>query len=89
MAAKLKAAAGLAHLDGRRYKQAARAFVDVSPELGTNYSDVRVYACACACACACARLCGGLLVLRVLGRLALRSCSALQTCKARALGCLL
>lgn len=40
--AKLRAAAGLAHLDGRRYKQAARAFVDVSPELGSSYSDVRV-----------------------------------------------
>lgn len=38
--AKLKAAAGLAQLDGRRYKAAARAFVGVSPELGANYSDV-------------------------------------------------
>jgi COP9 signalosome complex subunit 1 len=38
--AKLKAAAGMAHLDGRRYKAAARAFVSVSPDLGTNYSDV-------------------------------------------------
>jgi COP9 signalosome complex subunit 1 len=39
-AAKLKAAAGLAYLDNRRYKLAARAFVEVSPELGTSYSDV-------------------------------------------------
>lgn len=39
--AKLKAAAGLAQLDARRYKAAARAFVSVSPELGTNYSEVR------------------------------------------------
>lgn len=38
--AKLKAANGLAQLDGRRYKQAARAFVSINPELGTNYSDV-------------------------------------------------
>lgn len=38
--AKLKAAAGLAALDSRRYKAAARAFVSVNPELGTNYSDV-------------------------------------------------
>lgn len=38
--AKLKAAAGLASLDSRRYKAAARAFVSVSAELGTNYSDV-------------------------------------------------
>jgi hypothetical protein len=54
-AAKLKAAAGLAHLDGRRYKQAARAFVDVSPELGTTYSDVRrvLEGCVCVCVCVC------------------------------------
>jgi hypothetical protein len=38
--AKLKAAAGLAQLDGRRYKAAARAFVSVNPELGTTYSEV-------------------------------------------------
>lgn len=38
--AKLKAAAGLAQLDSRRYKAAAKAFVSVNPELGTNYSDV-------------------------------------------------
>lgn len=38
--AKLKAAAGLAQLDARRYKAAARAFVTVNPELGTNYSEV-------------------------------------------------
>jgi hypothetical protein len=39
-AAKLKAAAGLAYLDNRRYKMAARAFVEVSPDLTTSYSDV-------------------------------------------------
>jgi hypothetical protein len=39
--AKLKAAAGLAQLDGRRYKAAARAFVSVNPELGTTYSEVK------------------------------------------------
>eukprot|EP00775_Hariotina_reticulata_P007615 gene7612-7817_t len=39
-AAKLKAAAGLAYLDNRRYKMAARAFVEVSPDLSTSYSDV-------------------------------------------------
>jgi hypothetical protein len=42
-AAKLKAAAGLAYLDNRRYKLAARAFVEVSPELSTSYSDVSTY----------------------------------------------
>lgn len=41
-AAKLKAASGLANLDNRRYKIAAKAFVEVSPELGTGYSDVSI-----------------------------------------------
>jgi hypothetical protein len=45
-AAKLKAAAGLAYLDNRRYKLAARAFVEVSPELSTSYSDVSGYIAA-------------------------------------------
>lgn len=38
--AKLKAASGLALLDSRKYKLAARKFVDVAPELAGNYSDV-------------------------------------------------
>lgn len=40
MCAKLRCAAGLAFLDAKKYKLAARAFVDISPELGTSYSDV-------------------------------------------------
>lgn len=44
--AKLKAAAGLAYLDNRRYKLAAKAFAEVSPELGTNYSDVSIAVCS-------------------------------------------
>jgi len=38
--AKLKAASGLSLLDQRKYRQAARAFVEVSPELGYTYSEV-------------------------------------------------
>lgn len=42
--AKLRAAAGLALLDQRKYRQAARAFVEVSPELAYTYSEVRARA---------------------------------------------
>eukprot|EP00245_Coleochaete_scutata_P005782 TRINITY_DN19649_c0_g1_i1.p1 TRINITY_DN19649_c0_g1~~TRINITY_DN19649_c0_g1_i1.p1 ORF type:complete len:435 (-),score=92.43 TRINITY_DN19649_c0_g1_i1:295-1599(-) len=38
--AKLKCAAGLANLDSKKYKLAARKFVDTNFELGTNYSEV-------------------------------------------------
>uniref|UniRef100_A0A7I4EGU5 26S proteasome regulatory subunit Rpn7 N-terminal domain-containing protein n=1 Tax=Physcomitrium patens TaxID=3218 RepID=A0A7I4EGU5_PHYPA len=38
--AKLKCAAGLAHLESKKYKLAARKFVDTNFELGSNYSDV-------------------------------------------------
>jgi COP9 signalosome complex subunit 1 len=38
--AKLKCAAGLAHLESKKYKLAARKFVDSNFELGSNYSDV-------------------------------------------------
>ncbi|KIY96361.1 COP9 signalosome complex subunit 1, partial [Monoraphidium neglectum] len=38
--AKLKAAAGLSLLDQRKYRQAARAFVEVSPELAYTYNEV-------------------------------------------------
>mmetsp|Transcript_5331 Transcript_5331/g.11649 ORF Transcript_5331/g.11649 Transcript_5331/m.11649 type:complete len:465 (+) Transcript_5331:170-1564(+) len=38
--AKLRAAAGLAFLQSRKYKQAARKFVEVNAELGSSYSDV-------------------------------------------------
>ena len=36
----LKAASGLALLDGKKYKLAARRFVEVPPELGAEFSDV-------------------------------------------------
>ncbi|GAB2217307.1 hypothetical protein Droror1_Dr00000479 [Drosera rotundifolia] len=39
-AAKLKCAAGLANLETKKYKLAARKFLDVGPELGNNYSEV-------------------------------------------------
>ncbi|GAB2271656.1 COP9/signalosome complex subunit Csn1 [Dionaea muscipula] len=39
-AAKLRCAAGLAHLESKKYKLAARKFLDVGPELGNNYSEV-------------------------------------------------
>ncbi len=55
-AAKLRAAAGLAALDGRRYKAAARALVDVSPELGAGYSDVSAAAAAAASGSCCCKV---------------------------------
>eukprot|EP00898_Chlorokybus_atmophyticus_P005592 jgi/Chlat1/6033/Chrsp4S06328 len=54
--AKLRCAAGLAHLESKKYKLAARKFVDVNFELGTNYTeviapqDVAVYGGLCALA---------------------------------------
>ncbi|XP_010255512.1 PREDICTED: COP9 signalosome complex subunit 1 [Nelumbo nucifera] len=38
--AKLRCAAGLAHLDGKKYKLAARKFLETGPELGNNYTEV-------------------------------------------------
>ncbi|XP_075501069.1 COP9 signalosome complex subunit 1-like [Primulina tabacum] len=38
--AKLRCAAGLAHLEGRKYKLAARKFLETGPELGNNYTEV-------------------------------------------------
>ncbi|GKC07774.1 COP9 signalosome complex subunit 1, partial [Tanacetum coccineum] len=38
--AKLNCAAGLAHLEAKKYKLAARKFLDTAPELGNNYSEV-------------------------------------------------
>ncbi|CAM6052231.1 unnamed protein product [Sphagnum compactum] len=38
--AKLKCAAGLAYLESKKYKLAARKFVDTNFELGNNYTDV-------------------------------------------------
>ncbi|XXG76081.1 hypothetical protein AAC387_Pa08g0508 [Persea americana] len=55
--AKLKCAAGLAHLDAKKYKLAARKFLETGPELGNNYSeviapqDVATYGGLCALAC--------------------------------------
>jgi hypothetical protein len=40
MVAKLKCAAGLAYLESKKYKLAARKFVDTNFELGNNYTDV-------------------------------------------------
>jgi COP9 signalosome complex subunit 1 len=37
---KLRCAAGLAHLNAKKYKLAARKFLEVTPELGNNYSEV-------------------------------------------------
>ncbi|KAG8073169.1 hypothetical protein GUJ93_ZPchr0006g46247 [Zizania palustris] len=54
--AKLRAAAGLAYLATKKYKFAARKFVETGPELGSNYSevitpqDVAVYGALCALA---------------------------------------
>jgi hypothetical protein len=56
-AAKLKCAAGLAALASRKYKQAAKSFVNVSPDLASSYSEVRTrhlalvewYATMCVC----------------------------------------
>ncbi|KAM7508690.1 hypothetical protein LguiA_019143 [Lonicera macranthoides] len=38
--AKLRCAAGLAHLEAKKYKLAARKFLEVTPELGNNYTEV-------------------------------------------------
>ncbi|XP_058104811.1 COP9 signalosome complex subunit 1 [Magnolia sinica] len=38
--AKLRCAAGLAHLDAKKYKLAARKFLETGPELGNNYTEV-------------------------------------------------
>ncbi|XVF22619.1 hypothetical protein REPUB_Repub12eG0186900 [Reevesia pubescens] len=38
--AKLRCAAGLAHLEAKKYKLAARKFLEVGPELGNSYSEV-------------------------------------------------
>ncbi|KAH9622724.1 hypothetical protein KSS87_018570 [Heliosperma pusillum] len=38
--AKLRCAAGLAHLETKKYKLAARKFLEVGPELANNYSEV-------------------------------------------------
>ncbi|KAL3536868.1 hypothetical protein ACH5RR_000234 [Cinchona calisaya] len=38
--AKLRCAAGLAHLEGKKYKLAARKFLETSPELGNHYTEV-------------------------------------------------
>lgn len=40
VAAKLRCAAGLAHLEAKKYKLAARMFLETHPELGNNYSEV-------------------------------------------------
>ncbi|CAF2113357.1 hypothetical protein HID58_082678 [Brassica napus] len=40
VAAKLRCASGLAHLELRKYKLAARKFLDVNPELGSSYNEV-------------------------------------------------
>ncbi|XP_011628353.2 COP9 signalosome complex subunit 1 [Amborella trichopoda] len=55
--AKLKCAAGLAHLEAKKYKPAARKFLETGPELGNNYTeviapqDVATYGGLCALAC--------------------------------------
>nr|XP_009620565.1 COP9 signalosome complex subunit 1 [Nicotiana tomentosiformis] len=38
--AKLRCAAGLANLEAKKYKLAARKFLEVGPELGNNYTEV-------------------------------------------------
>ncbi|KAJ9188381.1 hypothetical protein P3X46_003743 [Hevea brasiliensis] len=38
--AKLRCAAGLAHLEAKKYKLAARKFLEVAPELGNSYTEV-------------------------------------------------
>jgi COP9 signalosome complex subunit 1 len=54
--AKLRAAAGIAYLETKKYKLAARKFLETGPELGSNYSeviapqDVAVYGALCALA---------------------------------------
>ncbi|KAJ6872724.1 COP9 signalosome complex subunit 1-like [Populus alba x Populus x berolinensis] len=53
---KLRCAAGLAHLEAKKYKLAARKFLEVSPELGNSYNqviapqDVATYGGLCALA---------------------------------------
>jgi COP9 signalosome complex subunit 1 len=59
-AAKLRAAAGLALLDQRKYKAAARSLSSVGPELGATYSDV--------CSAADVALYGGLAALATFDR---------------------
>ncbi|XP_010933872.1 COP9 signalosome complex subunit 1 [Elaeis guineensis] len=39
-AAKLRCAAGLAYLEAKKYKLAARKFLETGPELGNNYTEV-------------------------------------------------
>jgi COP9 signalosome complex subunit 1 len=54
--AKLNAASGLANLDSRKYKQAAKKFLEVSPDLANHFNDVvapidiAVYGALCALA---------------------------------------
>ncbi|PKA46544.1 COP9 signalosome complex subunit 1 [Apostasia shenzhenica] len=54
--AKLRCAAGLAHLEAKKYKLAARKFLETGPELGNNYieviaaQDVATYGGLCALA---------------------------------------
>ncbi|OAY64372.1 COP9 signalosome complex subunit 1 [Ananas comosus] len=54
--AKLRCAAGLANLEAKKYKLAARKFIETGPELGNNYTeviapqDVAVYGGLCALA---------------------------------------
>ncbi|KAI3985400.1 hypothetical protein MKX01_033714 [Papaver californicum] len=38
--AKLRCAAGLSYLEGKKYKLAARKFLEIGPELGNNYTEV-------------------------------------------------
>ena len=40
VSSKLKCAAGLAALDGKKYRVAAKRFTEVSPELGAQWSEV-------------------------------------------------
>ena len=40
LVAQLRVAAGLAFIESKKYKQAARKFAEVSPELGSQYSEV-------------------------------------------------
>ncbi|KAK3038088.1 hypothetical protein RJ639_031642 [Escallonia herrerae] len=41
-AAKLRCAAGIAYLEAKKYKLAARKFLETNPELGNNYSENKV-----------------------------------------------
>jgi COP9 signalosome complex subunit 1 len=40
--AKLKVCAGLANLSGKKYKQAAKKFLETTFDLGTNFNEVRL-----------------------------------------------